>query len=162
MGGSRRESVADDVNDERHQEEQQFTTFVEGLFWLRIFISPFLIGVIAGLVCWFTLEVPGKILAVLFGAGGLLGGYFLAEYARRGHGTTFFMSRVIATPDIDRPRLVRDLDSDDPTIVHEALLNLDMLGRFPREAEPTLKKLREHDDPQIAERAEAALLQLQA
>ena len=45
-------------------------------------------------------------------------------------------------------------------VVRETITALGMVGPTAKDAIPTLEKLTEHDDPQIAERAKAALRQV--
>ena len=145
------------MSEKRNGGQKVFYEIQEAWHWVLILISPSLIGVILGAACWFGLGTLGKILAVPLAVGGVVDGFCLAESARRQHGTVAFMSRVTATPELDRPALVRGLESDDSNVVRESLLNLETLGLFPREAEPALEMLLEHVDSRIAERAKRAL-----
>jgi F0F1-type ATP synthase assembly protein I len=68
------------------------------LFWLRIFISPLLFGVILGLVSYAYLDTPfGQVVGILFIIIGLILGVIFAEKARKKHGTLIFMSKVSST-----------------------------------------------------------------
>ncbi len=58
------------------------------------------------------------------------------------------------------PFLLTALSDVDEIVVHEAITALGMIGPAAKDAIPTLEKLTEHDDPQIAERAKAALRQV--
>ena len=59
------------------------------------------------------------------------------------------------------PTLVRTLEDPlDLVILREAITALGMIGPAAKDAIPTLEKLAEHHDPQIAERAKAALRQV--
>ena len=64
-------------------------------------------------------------------------------------------------PDIV-PHLVEELSNDNTRVVQEAITALGMLGPAARDALPTLEKLTEHEDRQIAERAKAALRQIRS
>ena len=56
--------------------------------------------------------------------------------------------------------LVEELTGEDTRVVQEAITALGMIGPAARDAIPTLEKLAERDDSQIAERAKAALRQV--
>ncbi len=58
------------------------------------------------------------------------------------------------------PELVAAARSENTPLASEAITALGMIGPAAKEAIPTLEKLTEHDDPQIAERAKAALRQV--
>jgi hypothetical protein len=69
---------------------------VEGIFWVTIFLSPFLIGTIIA----FILYLHGyKILAAVAISIGTISGVVLAEKIRRKYGCSTFMARLISTPD---------------------------------------------------------------
>ena len=57
-------------------------------------------------------------------------------------------------------RQVRESLESWPTGPGEAITALGMIGPAAKDAIPTLEKLTEHDDPQISERAKAALRQV--
>ena len=56
--------------------------------------------------------------------------------------------------------LIIALDDPDAGVAGEAITALGMIGPAAEDAIPTLQKLTEHDDPQISERAKAALRQV--
>ncbi len=58
------------------------------------------------------------------------------------------------------PHLLEELTDEDVRVAREAITALGMIGPAAKEAIPTLEKLTEHDDRQIAERAKAALRQV--
>ena len=58
------------------------------------------------------------------------------------------------------PHLIEELVDEDMRLVQETITALGMIGPAAKDAIPTLEKLAEHDDPQIAERAKAALRQI--
>ena len=58
------------------------------------------------------------------------------------------------------PHLIEELVDEDMRVVQEAVTALGMIGPAAKDAIPTLKQLAEHADPQIAERAKAALRQM--
>ena len=56
--------------------------------------------------------------------------------------------------------LIEELEDIDSRVVQEAITALGMIGPAAKDAIPALEKLTEHDDPQVAERAKAALRQV--
>ena len=58
------------------------------------------------------------------------------------------------------PHLIEELAEKDRRVVQEAITALGMIGPAAKDAIPTLEKLTEHEDPQIAQRAKAALRQV--
>lgn len=81
-----------------------FELITESIGWLQIVASPFLIGIIIGALIYFpnpssiTL-ILGIIVAIL----GLFLGIMWANKEWKGKGTIWFMSRVMATPELDNP-----------------------------------------------------------
>ena len=55
---------------------------------------------------------------------------------------------------------MRNIGDADSCVSVEAITALGMIGPAAKDAIPTLEKLTEHEDPQIAERAKAALRQV--
>lgn len=79
--------------------------FLEILFeiigWIRIVISPLLIGCITGFVIYYNKpDATGTTLAIGIASLGLLLGVIWATKIWRKHGTMAFLSRVDASPDI--------------------------------------------------------------
>ncbi len=76
---------------------------MEILGWLQIVASPFLIGLILGAIVY--LPSP-SILRLIIGISitilGLIIGIYWANSQWKGKGTTWFMSRTMATPDLDK------------------------------------------------------------
>jgi hypothetical protein len=71
--------------------------------WLQIFISPFLIGAILSVITWLGLNnIWGHILAISLAIAGIFAGIKLAESARKNKGAIEFMSRISATPELDK------------------------------------------------------------
>ena len=58
------------------------------------------------------------------------------------------------------PHLIEELEDRDMRVVQEAITALGMIGPAAKDAIPPLEKLTQHDDPQIVERANAALSQV--
>ena len=70
----------------------------------------------------------------------------------------FASPRSIAVDAI--PDLIEATEDGDIAVVREVTTALGIIGPAAKEAIPTLEKLTYHDDPQIAERAKAALRQV--
>lgn len=80
--------------------------FVEILGWLRIAASPFLIGLILAALIYFPQPSTTRlVLAVLSIFAGLLIGVLWATKHFKGKGTMWFLSRIMATPELDKPEL---------------------------------------------------------
>lgn len=76
---------------------------VETISWLRIFLSPFLFGVLVGGICYFSIGgTIGAVLFVLLTVAGGIAGVLFARYCTKRKGATTFMSAVNASPDIDK------------------------------------------------------------
>ncbi len=56
--------------------------------------------------------------------------------------------------------VIEAVSDSNPAVVREAITALGMIGPAAKDAIPTLEKLTEHEDKQIAERAKAALRQI--
>jgi len=81
---------------------QKFTSI---LAWLQIAISPILIGIIIGLVLYSYLGgVIGLILSLIIVIAGFVSGIIWAEKTRKKKGTVEYLSRVMATPELDEKR----------------------------------------------------------
>jgi F0F1-type ATP synthase assembly protein I len=80
-----------------------FVLFTEIVGWLQIFVSPFLVGLIIGSIIYFF--NPGTtrlIIAVFITITGLFTGIVWANRIWRKKGTIHFMSRIMATPELDK------------------------------------------------------------
>jgi len=77
--------------------------FINILFWLRIFIAPFLVFLILSYFAYHyfnsTIRTEITILIVIIGA---LISALITRRVRKKYGTISFMSRVIATPELDK------------------------------------------------------------
>ncbi len=78
--------------------------------------------------------------------------------ARNRH--ALMLGQMKSTATVVVPRLIEELGDQDTRLVQETITALGMIGPAARDAIPTLEKLTEHPDPQIAERAKAALRQV--
>ena len=79
-----------------------FVLFTEIVGWLQIFVSPFFVGLIIGSIIYFL--KPGTtrlIIAVFITITGLFTGIVWANRIWRKKGTIHFMSRIMATPELD-------------------------------------------------------------
>ena len=86
-----------------NKNEKPYSTdpFFEILGWLRIVISPTLLGVIVGGIYYLTYPTQnGKIIGILISIVGLIIGIIWATRVFKKYGTIWFLSRLIATDDI--------------------------------------------------------------
>jgi len=66
---------------------------IQILAWFKIFISPFLIGVIAGVVVYYNYQnIYGIFIALLLVVLGIISGILMAENIRKEVGLLFFSS----------------------------------------------------------------------
>ena len=76
-----------------------FEFFIEGVFWLQIFLCPLLVGgIIAFLI--YNGNSDLLVLSLFFIAIGFILGIVIAERIRRKYGCSRYLSRIISTPDI--------------------------------------------------------------
>lgn len=79
-----------------------FELVTESIGWLQIVASPLFIGIIIGTLIYFP--NPSSITLILGIIAAILGlvlGIMWANKAWKGKGTIWFMSRVMATPELD-------------------------------------------------------------
>ncbi len=77
-----------------------FHVLMEMIFWVLIFLSPMLAFLAIGMLMLLYVDVP--LYAFYTAAGvGILTGIFVAEKIRRKYGCVNYMSRILATPDIE-------------------------------------------------------------
>lgn len=77
--------------------------FTEGIAWLMIVASPLLIG--AGLGVFLYAQFPGTpmlVTAIVLAATGLGFGFWWATRIWKRRGTVDFISRVVASPELDQ------------------------------------------------------------
>ena len=80
-----------------------FELFTEIVGWLHIFASPFLVGLIIGsIIYFFKPHTTRLIIAVFIAIIGLFTGIVWANRIWRKKGTIHFMSRIMATPELDK------------------------------------------------------------
>ncbi|SNV33670.1 Uncharacterised protein [Chryseobacterium taklimakanense] len=83
--------------------------FVESLFGTKIFASPFLVGVVLGLICKVAIGgQTGNILLVVMTAAGALAGFILLKVIRKRMSYSDFDAKVSASPDIDEAVKIKD------------------------------------------------------
>ena len=79
-----------------------FETIFEIFGWLEIAVSPALIGIILGCVIYFNVERPfGLGFGIAVAALGIVVGIIWATKVWRKRGTIRFLSRTMATPELD-------------------------------------------------------------
>jgi amino acid transporter len=79
-----------------------FDYFFEVIGWLQIAVSPLLFGLVIGALIYFS--NPGTfrfVLAILVVTIGLIAGIIFATRVWKKGGTMHFVSRVMATPELD-------------------------------------------------------------
>ena len=80
----------------------QFIT--EAIGWVQIVASPFFIGLAIGTIIYFTDPSTTRlIIGIIVATAGLIVGIIWATKQWKGKGTILFMSRIMATPELDNP-----------------------------------------------------------
>jgi len=80
-----------------------FETFIEILGWIRIVISPLLFGLIIGAVIYFSRSnILTLIIGIVISLIGLIIGIVWANKVWKRKGTMEYMSRIMATPELDK------------------------------------------------------------
>ena len=83
--------------------EKIFYFFIELLGWVLIAACPTFIGAIISAIIYFNmLNMLGVVLASIILFFGLLLGIIWATLVWKREGTNHFLSRIIATPDLDK------------------------------------------------------------
>ena len=81
-----------------------FELTMEILGWLQIVASPLLLASIIGFIIYVSNPSPIRlIIAVVIATLGIIIGIFWATKIWKKKGTIHFMSRIMATPDLDPP-----------------------------------------------------------
>jgi hypothetical protein len=90
-----------DGNDKRKR--SFFELLTEIFAWVQIVVSPLLAGLVLGFIAYlFTPDTLGIILGVAFAVIGLIIGVIWATKICKNEGTVHFMSKVMATPELDK------------------------------------------------------------
>lgn len=75
---------------------------IEAFYYMRVVLSPLLVGIIISFILYNTLETPyNAILAVGVMMTAIFLGVKWANWARKKHGSSNYIGRVISTPDLD-------------------------------------------------------------
>ena len=81
-----------------------FELITESIGWLQIVASPLLIGLIVGAIIYFPDPTTTRLaLGIIVATLGLVIGVIWATKQWKGKGTIWFMSRIMATPELDKP-----------------------------------------------------------
>jgi hypothetical protein len=92
-----------DQNTRLGEKKSAFEYFTEIVGWVQIVASPFLAGLIIGAIIYFS--KPNRLtllIAIVIAIIGLTMGVVWATRVWRKKGTMHFMSRVMATPELDK------------------------------------------------------------
>lgn len=82
-----------------------FHLIIEIIYSFQIVLSPLLIGSFIGLVVYcYNPSTTGLILAILIALAGLIIGIIWAINVSKKEGASHFMSRIMATPELDKKR----------------------------------------------------------
>jgi hypothetical protein len=83
--------------------QKLFYTVLELFGCIKIMLSPFLMGLIIGALCYIGLGNDlGRVLGVLIALSGLVIGAIWATKVYKKQGTIQFLSRIMATPELDK------------------------------------------------------------
>ena len=83
---------------------QLIENIIEIAGWIRIFLSPTLIGAFVGVIIFSTYQnIYGLIIAIVIFIAGIVIGIKWAINVWRKSSTEKYLSRVSATPDLDNP-----------------------------------------------------------
>jgi hypothetical protein len=89
-----------------------FHYFTEILGWLQIVASPFLTGLGIGCLVYFPHPNTTRlVIAIIISLAGLITGIYFANRIWKKKGTVWFMSRIMATPELDAPEEEQTKDS---------------------------------------------------
>jgi len=80
-----------------------FDKIFDIIAWIKIFLSPFIIGLVLASVIWFSNDSNLIKMASLGVAGlGIILGIIFAEKIRKKTGTQEFVSRIYRTPELEK------------------------------------------------------------
>lgn len=78
---------------------------IEAYYYLRVVLSPLIFGAIIAFIVYNTVEAPfNEILAIVIILSALYAGIKWANWARKKHGSSNFIAKVDASPDLDEIR----------------------------------------------------------
>ena len=80
-------------------EKSFFETIIDAFSWLKIVASPTILGIGIGYACQYYLD--SDFLFGFFSVAGIVLGIYWANKIAKKHGTTNYLSKVNASPDID-------------------------------------------------------------
>lgn len=81
-----------------------FEIITESIGWLQIVASPLLIGLVIGAFIYLTEPNTTRLMiGSIIATAGLIIGIIWATKQWKGKGTVWFMSRIMATPELDKP-----------------------------------------------------------
>jgi hypothetical protein len=83
----------------KHLEVEIMNKLFELIFWLKIFLSPFVLLNVIGFIIYLSDDNLWWVWVALGVLGSVLGIYW-AEHVRKKHGTTEFMAQVFQANDI--------------------------------------------------------------
>lgn len=86
-----------------------FEWFTESIGWLQIVMSPLILGLVIGAVVYFSRPTTIRLVTgIVIAIAGLVIGIIWANKQWRGKGTIWFISRIIATPELDNTEEEKD------------------------------------------------------
>jgi len=89
-----------------------FMFFINGIFWLWLFVVP--TGILGFAAFWLYIKNPGNIIfSIIISIIGIVSGFFLAEYVRKKYGLDNFFGRISATPDIDGGNILDNTEKEE-------------------------------------------------
>lgn len=99
--------------DEKQQNKMSFFDYAtEIIGWLQIVASPLLLGLVLGAIIYFSSPSDGRLaLGIFVALVGLIVGIIFATRVWKKQGTMHFVSRIMATPELDN--LEEDKKSED-------------------------------------------------
>lgn len=87
---------------------QLFEKFIEIIGWIKIVLSPLIIGLFIGFVCYVNINSNvGIVLGIVFCILGVIAGILLANNRWKNGGTISFLSRISATPELEKKEEVK-------------------------------------------------------
>lgn len=90
-----------------------FDFITEAIGWLQIVASPLLIGVVIGMIIYFTEpQITRLIIGIIIATVGLVFGIILATKQWKGEGTIWLMSRIKAIPEMENHKEVVKLNPE--------------------------------------------------